>query len=72
MTRSTKEWIDKAEGDWISALLLYRARKHPNYDNACFHAHQCAEKYLKVRLEEAGIELTLRKRTICSTCSNWL
>ncbi len=56
MTRSAKEWIDKAEGDWNSALLLYRARKHPNYDNACFHAHQCAEKYLKARLEEAGID----------------
>jgi len=54
--------IDKAEGDFIAALTLYRARKHPNYDTACYHTQQCAEKYLKARLEEAGqpIPRTLR------------
>ena len=51
----TREWIDKAEGDWVSASLLYRARKQPNYDAACFHSPQSAEKYLKARLVEAGI-----------------
>lgn len=51
----TKEWIGKAEGDWASARREARARKHPNHDAACFHAQQCAEKYLKARLEEAGI-----------------
>jgi HEPN domain-containing protein len=51
----TKEWISKAEGDWSAANLLYRARKSPNYDAACFHAQQCAEKYLKARLEEANL-----------------
>ena len=51
----TREWIDKAEGDWDSAGLLSRARKRPNYDSACFHAQQCCEKYLKARLVEAGI-----------------
>lgn len=55
MKRITQEWIEKAEGDWFAAQQLYRARKHPNYDAACFHAQQCAEKYLKARLEEAGI-----------------
>jgi len=35
---------------------LYRARKYPNYDGSCFHAQQCAEKYLKARLEEAGVD----------------
>lgn len=55
MKQLTLEWIDKAEGDWFAAQQLYRARKHPNYDAACFHAQQCAEKYLKARLEEAGI-----------------
>ncbi len=49
----TLEWIDKAEGDWHSAQREYRARLRPNYDAACFHAQQCAEKYLKARLEEA-------------------
>lgn len=51
----TLEWIDKAEGDWISAQRERRARKLPNFDAAAFHAQQCAEKYLKARLEEAGI-----------------
>jgi len=51
----TLEWIEKAEGDWDSAQREYRARKRPNYDSCCFHAQQCAEKYLKARFEEAGI-----------------
>lgn len=45
----------KAEADYNSALLLWRARKTPDYDGACFHAQQCAEKYVKARLQEAGI-----------------
>jgi HEPN domain-containing protein len=32
-----------------------RARKSPNFDSAAFHAQQCAEKYFKARLQEAGI-----------------
>jgi HEPN domain-containing protein len=40
-------------------LKGYRARKDPAYNAACFHGQQCAEKYLKGRLEEAGI--TFRK-----------
>jgi HEPN domain-containing protein len=55
MKVSTVEWIEKAEGDWHTAQLAYRARKRPNYDAACFHAQQCVEKYLKARLNEAWI-----------------
>jgi HEPN domain-containing protein len=51
----TQEWIDKAEGDYASAQRERRARKFPNYDAACFHAQQCVEKYLKARLQEAGV-----------------
>ncbi len=58
MKQLTREWIDKAEGDWHDAQRAYRARKHPNYDSACFHAQQCVEKYFKARLEEAGIAFT--------------
>ncbi len=58
MKRITREWVKKAEGDWLAALQLYRARKHPNYDVACFLTQQCAEKYLKARLKEAGIAFT--------------
>jgi HEPN domain-containing protein len=51
----TREWIAKAEGDYASANRELRARKQPNYDAACFHAQQCAEKYLKALLQEAAI-----------------
>ena len=32
-----------------------RRRKHPTNNAACFHAQQCAEKYLKARLQEANV-----------------
>jgi HEPN domain-containing protein len=55
MKASTVERVEKAEGDWDIAQRAYRARKRPNYDAACFHVQQCVEKYLKARLNEAGI-----------------
>jgi len=55
MNPITREWVEKAEGDWNSALREIRARKHPNYDSACFHAQQCAEKYMKAVLCETGM-----------------
>ncbi len=51
----TAEWVTKAEADFATATRELRARRAPNYDAACFHAQQCAEKYLKARLQEAGI-----------------
>jgi HEPN domain-containing protein len=48
----TREWVEKAEGDFATARRELRARKDPNYDAACFHAQQCAEKYLKACLQE--------------------
>ena len=51
----TAEWVAKAEGDCASLEREARARKNPNYDDVCFHAQQCVEKYLKARLVEAGI-----------------
>jgi HEPN domain-containing protein len=51
----TREWVEKAEGDFATARRELRARKAPNYDAACFHAQQCAEKYLKARLQEENI-----------------
>lgn len=55
MTPLTQEWVDKAEGDWNALGRELRARKNPNYDDACFHAQQCGEKYLKARLVEAAL-----------------
>lgn len=51
----TREWVDKAEGDFATTGRECRARKRPNYDGACFHAQQCAEKYLKAILAEAQV-----------------
>ncbi|MEE9296152.1 MAG: HEPN domain-containing protein [Phycisphaerae bacterium] len=49
------EWVAKAEGDFAILERECRARKDPNYDGACFHAQQCAEKYIKARLCQAGL-----------------
>ncbi len=52
----TAEWIAKAEGDWLTAQREAQATPEPNFDAAVFHAQQCAEKYLKARLIEGGLE----------------
>jgi HEPN domain-containing protein len=57
MNPLTLEWIDKAEGDMITAQREYRARTRPNYDAVCFHAQQTAEKYLKAFLQESGKDI---------------
>jgi len=57
MKQTTLEWIDKGEGDFVTARMSYLARRNRNHDAACFHAQQCAEKYLKARLEEAGVPI---------------
>ncbi|MGC1378455.1 MAG: HEPN domain-containing protein [Anaerolineales bacterium] len=55
MKPEVPEWIDKAEGDFLTAQREYRVRRLPNYDSVCFHVEQCVEKYMKARLVEAGI-----------------
>ena len=52
------EWVAKAEGDFATLERECRARKNVNYDAICFHAQQCAEKYLKARLCEAEISFS--------------
>ncbi len=49
------EWVAKAEGDFAMVQRECRARTNPSYDGACFHAQQCAEKYLKARLCQADL-----------------
>lgn len=55
MKAITRQWVDKAEADFAAALLLRRSRRKHSRDIVCFHLQQCVEKYLKARLEEAGI-----------------
>lgn len=57
MKAATREWIKKAESDWLLAVTLTRRRKVLAYDHACFHFQQAAEKYVKARLEEANIRI---------------
>ncbi len=54
MKTETEDWIEKAEGDWATMNREHQVEVNPNYDAVCFHAQQCAEKYLKGRLFEAG------------------
>lgn len=49
------EWVAKAEGDFAMMERECQVTENPNYDGICFHAQQCAEKYLKARLCEADI-----------------
>ncbi|GAB4460735.1 MAG: hypothetical protein OHK0029_25090 [Armatimonadaceae bacterium] len=55
MNPLTLEWIDKAEGDFATSEREVVVTDKPNYDAVCFHCQQCAEKYLKAVLQEAGI-----------------
>ena len=55
MKTETDEWIVKAEGDWAVMNREHKVTDNPNYDAVCFHAQQCAEKYLKGRLFEADV-----------------
>jgi HEPN domain-containing protein len=55
MNLLTREWVNKAEGDFATAERELSVTADANYDAVCFHAQQCIEKYLKARLQEAGI-----------------
>jgi len=57
MTPLAAEWVTKAEGDYATARRELRARKQPNFDAVCFHAQQCAEKYLKALLQERHLPI---------------
>ena len=54
MKTSTREWVAKAEEDFLAASALNRRRKRPLWNVVAFHVQQAVEKYLKARLEEAG------------------
>ncbi len=54
MKPTTREWTDKAEGDYQVAADQRRSPA-PVYDAVCFHAQQVAEKYLKAWLAEHDV-----------------
>jgi HEPN domain-containing protein len=47
----------QAEEDFLAATALNRRRKKPLWNIVCFHVQQAVEKYLKARLEEAGLSV---------------
>lgn len=49
------EWVEKAEDDFAGAQALSR-RRPPLVDLICYHAQQCAEKYLKAFLVSRRID----------------
>jgi HEPN domain-containing protein len=56
MKKTTREWVRKAEADYVAAGRLRRGSA-PLHDVVCFHCQQCAEKYLKALLQEAGLAI---------------
>jgi len=45
-----KHWVEKAEHDLRNAEYVLTLKDDCPTDTVCFHAQQCAEKYLKVLL----------------------
>jgi len=50
------EWIKKAENDLLNAETVVKIENPPT-DTICFHAQQCAEKYLKAYLISKNVEI---------------
>ena len=60
MNELTQEWVSKAEDDFKLAYLAMEAGEMPIPSGVCFHAQQCAEKYLKAFLQEHQINFPRR------------
>lgn len=45
-----REWVAKAESDLRAAVYLLEPRVEQPTEAICFHAQQCAEKYVKALL----------------------
>lgn len=55
MNETVREWVAKAEADFVTAKRELAAQDSPNYDAVCFHAQQCVEKLMKAALILRGI-----------------
>ena len=52
--RYVREWVRKAENDLRNAEHTLTLESDCPFDTVCFHAQQCAEKYLKALLVHRG------------------
>src|SRR5262245_22691529 len=64
-------WVARAEEDFVLARTALR-RKQPLTYGACFHAQQCAEKYMKALLVSTSTDFPkthdlLMLNDLCST-----
>ncbi|MBT1076770.1 HEPN domain-containing protein [Geobacter grbiciae] len=57
MKPETAEWTSKADANLATAQREASVDDGPNYDAVCFHAQQCAEKYLKAIMVETGMRV---------------
>lgn len=66
-----RAWAEKAEEDFTLAQSALR-RKKPLVTGACFHAQQCAEKYMKALLvsKKASFPMTHDLLLLNNLCSN--
>jgi HEPN domain-containing protein len=77
MNGTVKEWVSKAQGDYATAARELRAPESPNFDAACFHAEQCAEKLMKALLIHLGVtpprthDLATLDRLLSPVCAGW-
>ena len=77
MNETVREWIDKAEGDFVTAGRELHAEESPNYDAACFHSQQCVEKLMKGLLIHLGTippkthDLVYLDSILTAACSDW-
>ena len=51
-----RQWVQKAEDDLKNAAYTLQMGKDCPTDTVCFHAQQCAEKYLKALLVLKSID----------------
>lgn len=51
-----REWVTRAENDLLAATHLLKLARRAPTDVTCFHAQQCAEKYLKALLAYRDID----------------
>ena len=56
LARSVAQWASKADHDLRNAEYTLTLQEDCPFDTVCFHAQQCAEKYLKALLLQAGSE----------------
>lgn len=65
-----RAWVEKAEEDFALAQSASR-RKKPLITGMCFHAQQCAEKYIKALLvsKEADFPKTHDLLMLNNLCS---